>query len=302
MTFEENPLFQNLSFNPFNFESILINNNQDPDENLTENYQNCSYFTPDELKESIEKIPLKGFSIISFNIRSMKKNFEEFKDFITNLNYEFSVISLTETWCLDDSRNESIFKLKNYSSIHQARAGERNGGGTCFFIHNSLTFNKRSDLCINNNDIESLTIEIVNTNSKNIIVNTTYRQPAGNVKVFEDALKKILVPRNYNNKPIYITGDFNLNLLDYKSSSKVKSYLNILFSHNFIPIINKPTRISKNNATLIDHILTNSFMKENDLTGIIKTDLSDHFPVFLLTETVINKTQKSHFVFKRDIK
>ena len=136
----------------------------------------------------------------------MQKNFEEFKDFIISLNYEFSIISLTETWCLDDPRNETLFKLENYTSIHQARNDDRNGGGTCFFVHNSLTFNKRSDLCVNNNDIESLSIEIMNTNSKNIIVNITYRQPAGNIKVFEDSFRKILAPRTNNNKPFYITG------------------------------------------------------------------------------------------------
>ena len=103
-----------------NFESILLNNNQDPDENLTENFKNCSYFTPNELKESLKNVPHKIFSIISFNIRSMKKNFEEFRDFITNLNLEFSVICFTETWCLDDPRNESLFKLNNYTSLHQA--------------------------------------------------------------------------------------------------------------------------------------------------------------------------------------
>ena len=67
MTTEENSLFENLSFNPFNFGSILLNNNQDPDENLTENFKNCSCFTPNELKDSLEKTPLNNFSIISFN-------------------------------------------------------------------------------------------------------------------------------------------------------------------------------------------------------------------------------------------
>ena len=284
MTTKDNSIFENLSFNPFNFESILLNNNQDPDENLTENFKNCSYFTPNELKDSLEKTPLNNFSIISFNIRSMKKNFEEFRDFLTNLNYEFSVISLTETWCLDDPRNETLFKLNNYTSLYQARNDDCNGGGTCFFIHNSLTFNKRPDLCVNNNDIESLSIEIVNPNCKNIIVNVTYRQPAGNIKVFEESFKNILAPKKINNKPIYITGDFNLNLLDYKTNAKVKSYLNMIFSHSFIPLINKPTRISKNNATVIDHLLTNKFINEKYLTGIVKTDISDHFPVFFITK------------------
>ena len=303
MANEENSLFENQSFKPFNFESIFLNKNQDPDENLFENFKDCSYFTPNDLKVSLEEIPNenKTFSIINFNIRSMRKNFEEFRNFIYKLDFEFSIISLTETWYLDDPRNESLFKLNNYTSIHQARNSDRNGGGTCIFIHNSMIFKKRSDLCDNNNDIESLTIEIINKNTKNIIVNVTYRQPAGNIKVFEDSLKNILSARNHNRKPFYLTGDLNLNLLDYGTNTKVKSYLNILFSHSFIPLINKPTRIFKNNATVIDHILTNTFINENYLTGIVKTDISDHFPVFLLTETILNKTKQTNFVFKRKI-
>ena len=130
MTSEESTLFENLNFNPFDIESILLNKNQDPDENLFENFKNSSYFTPTDLKFSLEHSPYtnESFSIISFNIRSMNKNFEEFRDFIYDLNYQFSIISLTETWCLDDPRNENIYKLNNYTSLHQARNGERNAG------------------------------------------------------------------------------------------------------------------------------------------------------------------------------
>ena len=229
---EDDPLFENLHFNPFDFEPILLDRNQDPDEHFFESLKNkCSYFTPSELKVSLENTheQQKSFSIISFNIRSMKKHFEEFRDFLTDINYEFSVICLTETWCLDDPRNESLFKLNNYTSIHQARKGERNGGGTCIFIHNSLCFNERVDLCVNNNDMESLSVEIINKGTKNIIVNVTYRQPAGDMEVFEKSFKNILSLNNHNNKSIYLTGDFNLNLIDYKSNAKVKSYLNTVF-------------------------------------------------------------------------
>ena len=122
MANEENHPFENLSFNPFCFESILPNTNQDPDENLINDFKSSSYSSPSELKNILESLPLKtkSFSIISFNIRSMKNNFEEFRDFIHDLSYDFSVISLTETWCLDDPRNESLYKLNNYASVHQA--------------------------------------------------------------------------------------------------------------------------------------------------------------------------------------
>ena len=42
-------------------------------------------------------------------------------------------------------------------------------------------------------------------------------------------------------------------------------------------------------------------MSENYLTGIVKTDISDHFPVFLVTDTNVSKSERSRFVFKREI-
>ena len=48
-----------------------------------------------------------------------------------------------------------------------------------------------------------------------------------------------------------------------------------------IPTINKPTRVTRKTATAIDHILTNSFIDTTIKTGIIKSDVSDHFPICL---------------------
>ena len=61
--------------------------------------------------------------------------------------------------------------------------------------------------------------------------------------------------------------------------------MNILFQNNYIPLIWKPTRISKTNATIIDHINTNNLLETDIKTGILKTDISGHFPVFLIPKT-----------------
>ena len=71
-------------------------------------------------------------------------------------------------------------------------------------------------------------------------------------------------------KTCFLVGDLNLNLIDYESNAK----------HSLVPIVNKPTRVAKNNATLIDYIITNSFTDQENLTGILKTDISNHFPIF----------------------
>ena len=56
-------------------------------------------------------------------------------------------------------------------------------------------------------------------------------------------------------------------------------------NNGFVPVLKKPTRVAKNTATAIDHIITNSLLHRTINTGIIKLDISDHFPIFLITET-----------------
>ena len=55
-----------------------------------------------------------------------------------------------------------------------------------------------------------------------------------------------------------------------------------------VQVINKPTkptRVTKNTATAIDHIITNSLLHWKINTEIIKLDVLDYFPIFLMTET-----------------
>ena len=52
-----------------------------------------------------------------------------------------------------------------------------------------------------------------------------------------------------------------------------------------VPIIIKATRVTKNTATAIDHIITNSLLHRTINTGILKLDISDHFPIFLIAKT-----------------
>ena len=51
-------------------------------------------------------------------------------------------------------------------------------------------------------------------------------------------------------------------------------------------LINKPTRITKTSVTCLDHIYINSLGNQKLLSGIIKTDLSDHLPVFVVDSNI----------------
>ena len=130
----------------------------------------------------------------------------------------------------------------------------------------------------------------------------TYRPPNGDVKEFEKHLNKILSTNDILEKEIIIAGDFNMNLLDFKQNKKLQSFLNIMFGHSMVPVINKPTRVTKNTATAIDHIFINSVTTVKIKTGIIKSDISDHFPIFFVADYNIHiKETKERFKFRRDL-
>ena len=93
-------------------------------------------------------------------------------------------------------------------------------------------------------------------------------------------MSNILDILNNENKLCYIMGDFNINLFNHEVHAPTCNFLNLMFLHSYIPLINKPTRVTNQSATLIDNIFTNNH--KNMLQGIMYTDISDHFPIFLI--------------------
>ena len=265
--------FESIAFRTFNFERILNNDSQDPDEDFFNafSFKDSQYLTPEESTRNLNHFDKSSFSMLPLNIRSLQKNFDHLFNLLMTLKFEFKVICITETWCSDNSMNQNLFKLPIYKNIHQVnRTGK--GGGIAVFLHESLTFNVRHDLSANNADIVALCVEIINKKSKNILINTQYRQPTRNCNEFEAYLNTFLAKSKTTDKTCFLVGDLNLNLI-----------VNLIFQHSLVPIVNKPTRVTKNNATLIDYIITNSFMDQENLTGILKTDISDHFPIFTIS-------------------
>ena len=55
-----------------------------------------------------------------------------------------------------------------------------------------------------------------------------------------------------------------------------------------MPVINKPTRVTKSTATAIDHIFVNSVITTKFKTEMIKSDISDHFPICFVADCNIH--------------
>ena len=86
-------------------------------------------------------------------------------------------------------------------------------------------------------------------------------------------------------------GDYNINLLNVESHSLTADFNDLMYSHGLIPLITRPTRVTENSATLIDNIFTNKILntQEESVQGILVTDISDHYPIFCVNKTIVQK-------------
>ena len=298
-----NGSFESQSFNPFSVNEDLKDNDQDPNGNF---YQtqisslDTSYYIPNEVKEKLENFQQKSFSVLHLNIRSMSKNFKPFREFLDSLCFTFSAICLSETWCQSHETSSSNLQIPGYVCLHQTRKNCR-GGGLCIFLLESFSYKVRNDLAVNSSAIEYLCVEVFNKNSKSIVLNLVYRPPNGDRNELENHFKNILSKREITNKELVLVGDFSVNVLDFNESKMGQSFVNLMFRHGLIPTINKPTRATKNTATAIDHIIINSVINAEFKTGIIKTDISDHFPIFFIFKCVVSGTEAlEEFIYKRN--
>ena len=84
-------------------------------------------------------------------------------------------------------------------------------------LPNNFDLKVQDDLSGIDEDVmmESLFIEIVRSNTKNIAVEVIYRPPNTNVDAFVSKHYEIVQKLSRENKLCYIMGDFNLNLLNH---------------------------------------------------------------------------------------
>ena len=155
---------------------------------------------------------------------------------------------------------------------------------------------------MNSDAIECLFLEISTKKSKNAILSLNYRALNSDTTLFEKHMKSILSKNNAAKKEVILRGDFSINLLDFDKNKRVQSFVNLMFRFGMIPTINKPTHITKHIATTTDHIFTNTIMGNIEIkTAIVKTDISDHFPIIFVTKNKIDAEIPEKYIFKRNI-
>jgi len=107
---------------------------------------------------------------------------------LSDLNYSFSVIGLSETKIkvgMDSYLNT------NLPGCFLSQPSMSNAGGVGFYIKDNLSYIKHDDFCTTNPEFESIWIEIEVPLQHNIVCGLLYRHPDQNTAKTVDFLYKV---------------------------------------------------------------------------------------------------------------
>ena len=273
--------------------SLLTDDSNDPDVFLKANSETEVLDTPIYEPPYACRIEQGSLSILSFNIRSMSKNFDEFKIFLATCQIPFSIICLQETWAKDETEENLSLKypLPGYECHHVPREYDQRGGGICVYVKLDFDFQVKKDMTYSNEHIEMQVVEIIRPKLKNIFIGNIYRPPHGKIKNFNDIVGKFI--SHTKNRPTFIVGDINLNILAYEVDPKVRNFIQKMIQNSFLPSITKPTRVTRKKETCIDNIFSNSMLDHKINSGVMHVKISDHFPIFITADKFLNETAKA---------
>lgn len=221
------------------------------------------------------------FSIFHNNIRSINKNFDEMSVLLAELNYNFDCIIFTETWQVSDPR---FFTIPGYSMFYNEGEINKNDG-VIMYIKDIYNYNIK---IVNIGEIKIIQANIP-IQDNTVIVSAIYRPPITCAYEFNSNLQKYLftlskIKLNYH----FLVGDINI---DIKSNTDIcQNYLNIMGEEGFRSLINSYTRIHHDSKTCIDHIFLRGSSHDICSSYIIKSQITDHFPIIARLNIGVSQT------------
>lgn len=250
-----------------------------------------SLFSTDECKSLLADFHR---SVIHFNARSLRKNIDNITNFVASVKHSFSFICTSETWiCNDDSH---LYGFPSYASEYCNRSLDSHGGAA-IFVSSGISYSRRLDLAIDVTHCESVWIEtdlpFFPDSRKTFILGCIYRSPSSSVTEFLFSLDQILNKLSFENKDILIVGDININLLADNSNINA-AYTDCFTGYGLESLITSHTRCNSHGTdSLLDHALSN--VAPVPVAGVIETDISDHFPIFVAFPSEASTTQSSFY-------
>ena len=201
-----------------------------PQLDINENFPrvNCVDGFPSDFVNRLSSYKRDSFSLISFNVRSCRRNMSCFLSFLSTLMFNFTLIILYETWLTSDI--DYGFDIEGYNQLNVYR--DCFGGGLKIFCDERYGIKSLNDFTFMADAVEILTVLITADNFRCVIC-CIYRPPNSNPYMFFDILFRQVLSKFSVSDRIMIVGDVNLNLFNPNNFRHIDEFINEMYSFNF---------------------------------------------------------------------
>ena len=268
----------------------LTEHNNNPDWEIVDN---CDYIY------HIDNVQNDDFVVIQTNVRGILSKQSLLMNLLENSvkNRIPDVVLISETWLTPTSPTPVI---PGYNFVHQCRQ-DKKGGGVGILVSNKLRYTELVDLTSNMSENESISIEIVLRSGKKCIVSSMYRAPNTTPSAFQGCYESLLFAMKKSNPHSIIVGlDHNLDFLKSAKHTGTNDFIHSNLDMGMIPTINKPTRITKSSATLIDNIIVSENLCGSYHSNVLINDMSDHMPTICILDSLKATKKESLNITSRD--
>ena len=270
-----NTFINNQNFTETNNLTYLLGND-DTTEEITR-VKLSPYLDTQELCEKLHAVK-SNLSIISLNAQCIRAKFDDFQIAMNEINKKchVSIVCIQESW-LSSECCTKMFELPDYQLISKGKYCS-NHGGLLIYVHNDYYC---EPITIKEDTIgwENLFVKVrhKSTGSKANIIGNIYRVPKellSDFHLFQEEFDEALELLRTIRSPIYLCGDYNIDLLKINTKDHYNTFYNNLTAAGYLPRISLPTRITNHSATLIDNIFSTELC--NNDSAVIVNHISDH--------------------------
>ena len=247
----------------------------------------------------IKNVDSDDFIIIQINIRGILSKLSLLKNLIDNSIADRcpDVIIVSEMWLTPTSPS---VKIPGYKFVHKCRQN-RKGGGVGILVSDNLRFFELTDLTSDVRENEVVTVELTLRTGKRCIVSSMYRAPNTAQQVFQCCYNSLVCAMKKTKTYAIIIGlDHNLDFLKSLHHGSTNDFIHSNLDMGLIPMITKPTRITKSSATLIDNIIVSENLCGNFYSNILINDMSDHMPTICVVESLKTAKKDNITITSRD--
>ena len=231
---------------------------------------NCDYIDYQDGKITLDDLDL---SLLHINVRGLASKVNDLSRLLQNCTNtgEVDVVFVCETWLNPFSPDVDI---EGYQLIHVDRRNRR-GGGVSIYINKKLS--RINEIDVTCEDAECCGVELT-LGSKQLVLISMYRPPNSTITNFNKSFKKMVDSYRKKNKHVIIGTDHNLDFLKADHHVHTQHFIEQTLDAKLLPMITRPTRITKTMATLIDNILIDQNIASNVDCSVLIDNISDHLP------------------------